>query len=138
MMGNYHVRFLEGWGCGDMPLPTRHIPLPLREFAQQFRKVFKHPKQREYFEIILTGLIASENRTLAAVSAMNANLSFLLGEEQCNQNYHNNLLVHRDKHQAIWLTLLLCWSILLPSFSRRQQVWINSIHLDDRPVLAQL
>jgi hypothetical protein len=48
-------------------LPISDIPLPLREFAQQFRKVFKHPKQREYFEIILTGLIASENRTLAGI-----------------------------------------------------------------------
>ena len=48
-------------------LPISDIPTPLREFAQQFRNVFKHPKQREYFEIILTGLTASENRTLAGI-----------------------------------------------------------------------
>lgn len=48
-------------------LPISDIPLPLREFAEQFRNVFKHPAQREYFEIILTGLIASDNRTLAGI-----------------------------------------------------------------------
>jgi SRSO17 transposase len=48
-------------------LPISDIPTPLREFAQQFRNVFKHPAQREYFEIILAGLIASENRTLAGI-----------------------------------------------------------------------
>ena len=25
MSGNYHVRFLEGLGCGDMSKPTRQL-----------------------------------------------------------------------------------------------------------------
>ena len=48
-------------------LPISDIPASLREFAAQFEKVFKHPAQREHFEILLTGLIASENRTLAGI-----------------------------------------------------------------------
>ncbi len=48
-------------------LPISDIPTPLHEFAERFRNVFNHPAQREYFEIILTGLIASENRTLAGI-----------------------------------------------------------------------
>ena len=48
-------------------LPISEIPVCLREFAEQFRKVFNHPAQREHFEEILIGLIASDNRTVAGI-----------------------------------------------------------------------
>lgn len=48
-------------------LPISDIPLSLREFAAQFRGVLRHPAQREQFEILLVGLIASENKTLAGI-----------------------------------------------------------------------
>ena len=48
-------------------LPISDIPVCLKEFAAQFRRVFKHPAQREHFEEILAGLIASENRTVAGI-----------------------------------------------------------------------
>lgn len=48
-------------------LPISEIPVCLREFAAQFRKVFNHPAQREHFEEILIGLIASDNRTVAGI-----------------------------------------------------------------------
>jgi hypothetical protein len=48
-------------------LPISDIPLGLREFAEQFRNVFKNQAQRQYFETLLVGLIASENRTLAGI-----------------------------------------------------------------------
>jgi hypothetical protein len=48
-------------------LPILDIPVCLREFAAQFRKVFKHPAQQEHFEEMLAGLIASENRTVAGI-----------------------------------------------------------------------
>jgi hypothetical protein len=48
-------------------LPISDIPLSLREFTSQFRGIFRHPAQREQFEILLAGLIASENKTLAGI-----------------------------------------------------------------------
>jgi hypothetical protein len=48
-------------------LPISDIPPSLREFARYFRIVFKHPAQREHFETLLTGLIASENKTVAGI-----------------------------------------------------------------------
>jgi len=48
-------------------LPISDIPPCLRAFAEQFRKVFRHPAQREQFEILLAGLIASENKTVAGI-----------------------------------------------------------------------
>jgi len=48
-------------------LPISEIPVCLREFAAQFRKVFNHPAQQAHFEELLIGLIASENRTLAGI-----------------------------------------------------------------------
>ncbi len=48
-------------------LPISEIPPLLREFAAHFKNVYKHPAQREHFEILLAGLIASENRTLAGI-----------------------------------------------------------------------
>ncbi len=48
-------------------LPISDIPVCLREFAAQFRKVFKHPAQRKHFEEVLAGLIASENCTVAGI-----------------------------------------------------------------------
>ncbi len=48
-------------------LPISYTPSRLHEFAEQFGNVFNHPAQREHFEIILTGLIASKNRTLASI-----------------------------------------------------------------------
>ena len=48
-------------------LPISDIPLCLRAFAEQFRKVLRHPAQREQFEILLAGLIASENKTVAGI-----------------------------------------------------------------------
>ena len=48
-------------------LPISDIPVCLREFAAQFRKLFKHPAQQKHFEEILAGLIASDNRTVAGI-----------------------------------------------------------------------
>jgi hypothetical protein len=48
-------------------LPISDIPVCLREFASQFRKLFKHPAQRQHFEEVLAGLIVSENRTVAGI-----------------------------------------------------------------------
>jgi hypothetical protein len=48
-------------------LPISDIPVCLRDFASQFRKLFKHPAQREHFEEVLAGLIVSENRTVAGI-----------------------------------------------------------------------
>ena len=48
-------------------LPISDVPASLREFAAQFREVFKNPVQREHFERLLAGIIASENRTLAGI-----------------------------------------------------------------------
>lgn len=48
-------------------LPISDIPASLRGFAAQLEMIFTHPAQRQHFEILLTGLIASENRTLAGI-----------------------------------------------------------------------
>lgn len=48
-------------------LPISDIPASLHEFASQFRRIFRHPAQREQFEILLAGLIASENKTIAGI-----------------------------------------------------------------------
>lgn len=48
-------------------LPISDIPSSLREFAAQFRKVFKHPAQREHFETVLAGLLVAENTTIAGI-----------------------------------------------------------------------
>jgi hypothetical protein len=48
-------------------LPISDIPLPLREFAEQFSNVFRNRAQQEHFETLLIGLIASENKTLAGI-----------------------------------------------------------------------
>jgi DDE superfamily endonuclease len=48
-------------------LPIAGIPLSLGEFAEQFSDVFNHPAQMDHFKEILTGLIVSENRTVAGI-----------------------------------------------------------------------
>jgi hypothetical protein len=48
-------------------LPISDIPVCLREFAAQFRKVFSHPAQRKHFEEVLVGLIVAGNRTVAGI-----------------------------------------------------------------------
>ncbi len=48
-------------------LPISDIPVRLREYAAQFRKVFSHPAQRKHFEEMLAGLIVAENRTVAGI-----------------------------------------------------------------------
>jgi hypothetical protein len=47
--------------------PISDVPLSLKEFASRFRSILRHPAQREQFEILLLGLIASENKTLAGI-----------------------------------------------------------------------
>lgn len=48
-------------------LPISDSPTCVRKFAARFKTVFNHPAQKEHFEEILTGLIASGNRTLAGI-----------------------------------------------------------------------
>ncbi len=48
-------------------LPISDIPVCLKEFAAQFRKVFSHPAQKKHFEEVLAGLIVAENPTVAGI-----------------------------------------------------------------------
>ena len=48
-------------------LPISDVPLSLREFGNQFRGVFTHPAQRAHFELMLAGIMASPNCTVAGI-----------------------------------------------------------------------
>ncbi|MGH2510696.1 MAG: hypothetical protein ACRDHZ_25270, partial [Ktedonobacteraceae bacterium] len=48
-------------------LPIVGIPLAIDRFCSRFEHVFKRPEQREHFRSFVTGLVCSENRTIAGI-----------------------------------------------------------------------
>lgn len=48
-------------------LPIAVIPLPLADFTAQFRHIFRHRIQYQHFQEMLSGLLVSENKTVAGI-----------------------------------------------------------------------
>lgn len=48
-------------------VPCVSIPLVIRTFCRQFASIFKRPEQYTNFEALITGLVVSENKTIAGI-----------------------------------------------------------------------
>ncbi len=48
-------------------LPIVRVPLVIKDFCSHFSAVFKRREQREYFEMLITGLSISDNKTIAGI-----------------------------------------------------------------------